>query len=213
MHLSKNRGHGQIFSFLLLLFLKSQLSESCNNSTWNCNQTDVDSSSSKSDLILSSSQNLTTEVFIASTKKTTRLSQVIIESLLNIRFTTRTTSRPRPFSTTESPTDFDSFGENLKLSAIVLAAIALGLGILRVCMMLCKSRRNNQRRMRATALRSHSNVNRHTVFKPDLPPAYAEAVGESNFYQNKLPTYDELSPEQRGPYTIAMENEPSTTRF
>ena len=109
------------------------------------------------------------------------------------------TSRPRSTTRDDSSSDFDSFSENLKRAALILAGIALGLGILRICLMLCKSRsRNNSRSNRhASTVRPQIATIEHHQFKPDLPPAYAEAMANGEHEGGKLPTYEELPYEQR----------------
>ena len=117
----------------------------------------------------------------------------------------RTVSRPtlstsRQRSTPKSPvSDFDAFSDNLKRAALILAGIALGLGILRICLMLCKSRSPNNsvsNRHSATVRPQISTIERHQ-FKPDLPPEYAEAIANIEYDGGKLPTYEELPYEQR----------------
>lgn len=108
------------------------------------------------------------------------------------------TSRIRSTTKLNSGDDLDAFSENLKRAALILAGVALGLGILRVCLMLCKSR------SRTNSLDNHSSsINRPRIstiehqFKPDLPPAYAEAIAHMDNESGKLPTYEELPDEQR----------------
>jgi hypothetical protein len=98
-----------------------------------------------------------------------------------------------------SVADFDAFSENLKRAALILAGIALGLGILRICLMLCKSRsRSNSISDRhSSTVRPHIATIEHHQFKPDLPPAYAEAIANMENAGGKLPSYEELPYEQR----------------
>ena len=109
------------------------------------------------------------------------------------------TSRIRSTTKVNSGDDLDAFSENLKRAALILAGVALGLGILRVCLMLCKSRSRSN-----SVDNHHSSINRsristieHHQFKPDLPPAYAEAIAHMDNEGGKLPTYEELPDEQR----------------
>jgi hypothetical protein len=109
-------------------------------------------------------------------------------------------STTRQRSTSKSPvSDFDAFSDNLKRAALILAGIALGLGILRICLMLCKSRSpNNSISNRHSAIvRPQISTIEHHQFKPDLPPEYAEAIANSEYDGGKLPTYDELPYEQQ----------------
>ncbi|CAF0795730.1 unnamed protein product [Rotaria sp. Silwood1] len=95
--------------------------------------------------------------------------------------------------------NMDSFSDNLKRAALILAGIALGLGILRICLMLCKSRSPNRslsNRHSATVRPQIATIERHQ-FKPDLPPAYAEAITSIDNDGGKLPSYEELPYEQQ----------------
>ncbi|CAF2196162.1 unnamed protein product [Rotaria magnacalcarata] len=113
-------------------------------------------------------------------------------TLLTTRLSSTTTKK-------NSTSSFDAFSDNLKRAALILAGIAIGLGILRICLMLCKSRSPNN-----SSLRSHTATVRpqvatieHHQFKPDLPPAYAEAIRGRESEGGKLPSYEELPCEQR----------------
>jgi len=98
-----------------------------------------------------------------------------------------------------SVADFDAFSENLKRAALILAGIALGLGILRICLMLCKSRSpsNSISNRHSSTVRPQVTTIEHHQFKPDLPPAYAEAIANMQNDGGKLPSYEELPYEQR----------------
>ncbi|CAF0818078.1 unnamed protein product [Adineta ricciae] len=124
------------------------------------------------------------------------------------RTTPRTRTSSRPFLSTtrqryttksDSLSDFDAFSDNLKRAALILAGIALGLGVLRVCLMLCKSRSPNHTfssRHSATVRPDIATIEHHQC-KPDLPPEYAEAIANSERSNGgKLPSYDELPHEQ-----------------
>lgn len=109
------------------------------------------------------------------------------------------TSRIRSTTKVSSSDDLDAFSENLKRAALILAGVAFGLGILRVCLMLCKSRSRSN-----SVDNQHSSINRSRIstieqhqFKPDSPPAYAEAIAHMDNEGGKLPTYEELPDEQR----------------
>ena len=102
-------------------------------------------------------------------------------------------------STSDPNSDFDAFSENLKRAAIILAAIAIGLGCLRLCLMFCKS---DRRARRGTVSPSQGRTD-STVVKPDLPPRYAEALAHPVVDSGKLPSYEELpATHQLPPYTI-----------
>ncbi|CAF0754911.1 unnamed protein product [Rotaria sordida] len=109
-------------------------------------------------------------------------------------------SSRQDFTTTKKRgPNLDSFSDNLKRAALILAGIALGLGILRICLMLCKSRSPNRsfsHRHSATVRPQIATIERHH-FKPDLPPAYTEAITNIENDGGKLPTYEELPNEQR----------------
>src|SRR5258708_2923284 len=51
-------------------------------------------------------------------------------------WSTFSTARLRSTTRISSIADFDEFSENLKRAALILAGIALGLGMLRICLML-----------------------------------------------------------------------------
>ncbi len=112
---------------------------------------------------------------------------------------TFSTARLRSTTRTTLTDDFDAFSENLKRAALILAGIALGLGMLRICLMLCKSRspRNSLSNRRSSTIRPQLATIDHHQFKPDLPPAYAEAIANMENDGGKLPTYEELPYEQR----------------
>ena len=123
-----------------------------------------------------------------------------------------TTSHPRLSTSTSSYYDLDSFTENIKRAAIILAAVAVGLGILRVCLMFCKSSANNSSRSSST-VRPQNGTAEHTVFKPDLPPAYADAISREEHRGGKLPTYDDLPSEQQQPYFVHNQSEITTVQL
>ncbi|UJR26138.1 hypothetical protein I4U23_007482 [Adineta vaga] len=147
-------------------------------------------------------------------------SNLLITPTYSQNSSSRTTSRQRTSSRTLSSTnrqrsttksgplsDFDAFSDNLKRAALILAGIALGLGILRVCLMLCKSRSPNHAfsSRHSATIRPHVATIEQHQFKPDLPPEYAEAISSSEYVNScsssssggKLPSYDELPYEQR----------------
>ena len=115
----------------------------------------------------------------------TKLSTLATSSLYS-------TSKPKPAS------NFDAFSDNLKRAALVLAGIALGLGLLRICLIFCKSRpQNNARSNRRSAIvRPQIATVEHHQFKPDLPPSYAQAIKNGDNDSGKLPSYEELPYDQ-----------------
>lgn len=120
-------------------------------------------------------------------------------------------SRPRTTSKTNPYEDFDSFSENLKRAAIILAAIALLLGILRVCLMFCKSNHATRRQSTVSPFRSRNET---SVVKQDLPPAYAEAFAHPVVDGGKLPSYDELPADHhQPPYTVERDYATTVTPF
>jgi hypothetical protein len=129
-------------------------------------------------------------------------SSLLLQSITPPRTPSRptfSTSRLRSTTTKAGFTDdFDAFSENLKRAALILAGIALGLGILRICLMLCKSRsrRNSLSNRHSSTVRPQVATIEHQ-FKPDVPPAYAEAIANMENDGGKLPTYEELPYEQR----------------
>lgn len=116
-----------------------------------------------------------------------------------IRATASSTSRFLSTTRTSSLSDFDGFSENLKRAALILAGIALGLGILRICLMLCKSRSstNSISNRHSATVRPQISTIEHHQFKPDVPPAYAEAIAYMENDEGKLPAYEELPYEQQ----------------
>ena len=131
-----------------------------------------------------------------------RASSATIGSARSTPSSVFTTSRPRFTTSTSSYYDFDSFTENIKRAAIILAAVAVGLGILRVCLMFCKSSSSDSSRHSSTVSPRNDGV-QPTIFKPDLPPAYAEAIIRGETQGGKLPQYDDLPNEQQQqPYLV-----------
>ncbi|UJR22824.1 hypothetical protein I4U23_025854 [Adineta vaga] len=88
---------------------------------------------------------------------------------------------------------------NLKLVIIIVACICLGIGIVRICFLFCNSsrpRRHSLSNRRQSSIHPRLATIEQNQFKPDLPPAYAEAIANNDLNENKLPTYDELNSEQ-----------------
>jgi hypothetical protein len=186
MHLLRQQQQYQL-CYLLVMFVTRTISlpmkESiqsirCNNLHQNCTFIPRASSSSQSLSTSTHSQGLTPRTTPRPTLSTSRQ---------------RSTSKPSPVS------DFDAFSDNLKRAALILAGIALGLGILRICLMLCKSRSptNSHSNRHSATVRPQIATIEHHQFKPDSPPAYAEAIANRGNDGGKLPTYEELPYEQR----------------
>jgi hypothetical protein len=108
-------------------------------------------------------------------------------------------STPTQYSTTSS-SNSNSYSKVLKFAAIAVGGVALTLGILRICLMLCNSSRSSHMSRSTThtaAVRPAIATIGQTSFKPDLPPAYAEAIINNDMEGNKLPSYDELQNAQQ----------------
>lgn len=104
-----------------------------------------------------------------------------------------------PFTTTPTPSPYSQFSRNFKIAALAVAGIALGLGILRLCLLLCnKSSRPTHNRHTAVVQPQIAMIGQTRV-KPDLPPAYAEAVAYVEQDESKLPSYEELRAEPSAP--------------
>ncbi|CAF3371425.1 unnamed protein product [Rotaria socialis] len=145
-----------------------------------------------------------------STSQTTRQSPIALTTpqrptirtnrqSLTSRLTLPTTRLSSTTTKQNRTSSFDAFSDNLKRAALILAGIAIGLGILRICLMLCKSRSpsNSSSNRHTATVRPQVATIEHHQFKPDLPPAYAEAIRGRDNEGGKLPSYEELSYEQR----------------
>ena len=111
------------------------------------------------------------------------------ESLFNSNRYSTTTPPPPP-----SP--YSQFSRNFKIAALVVAGVALGLGLLRLCLLLCNRSSHSAHNRHTAVVRPQIAVVGHHRVKPDLPPAYAEAVANAEQNENKLPSYAELHTEQ-----------------
>ncbi|CAF2049517.1 unnamed protein product [Rotaria magnacalcarata] len=108
-------------------------------------------------------------------------------------------------STTDKSITPDSFYFNIKIIAIVVAAFVIGIGIVRLIFMFCKSSRpanNSSANHHATPVRPQLATIELSHFKPDLPPTYGEATATIDNDETKLPSYDELQNEQHSRSTI-----------
>jgi len=84
---------------------------------------------------------------------------------------------------------------NLKIIVIIVACMVFGFGFARICLIICKSSRSSNNVLsnrRMSIVRPQIATITNNSFKPDLPPAYAEAVANIDNDESKLPSYDEL---------------------
>jgi hypothetical protein len=91
---------------------------------------------------------------------------------------------------------YHRFSRNFKLIALIITCIAIGLVILRLCLLAChkSSRISNHRH--TSIVRPQIAVVEQNYVKLDLPPAYADAMASYEQRENKLPSYDELQGQQ-----------------
>ncbi|CAF1222019.1 unnamed protein product [Adineta ricciae] len=89
---------------------------------------------------------------------------------------------------------------NLNRFAIVIACIVLVIGAIRVCFLLCKQSACCPTPARRSTICPQISTIEESQFKPDLPPAYAAAIENHDFNENKLPSYDEVNSEQQHSY-------------
>ena len=120
----------------------------------------------------------------------------------------RRESRPAPTDTTSTRSTstrnpYPPLVMNFKIIAIVVAAIALCLALVRICLLICnrssRPSRNEPSHRHTATVRPQIITARAQFVKPDLPPAYAEATAYCELDTTKLPTYDELHNRQRTP--------------
>ena len=83
-----------------------------------------------------------------------------------------------------------------RLAALVIAGIALSLAVLRLCMVICHRPSRVQRSRHAMPSRPQVAIVESHYVKPDLPPAYRDAVAQEEIDESKLPSYDEVRDEQ-----------------
>ena len=209
MHLLHHRKQAEFWFLCFILITSSSagklgLDSPCDSSMRNCRVVESDSLP-----LLSNKVFETTTISSKSSDGTQRSSN---SNNVYLQNKVRATPWPPVPSTTNGPSDLDNFGENLKLSAIVLAAIALGLGMIRVCLMFCKSSSNN-RQSSTSPIRRHRRIAAQTPFKPDLPPAYSVAIRDKRRDEAKPPSYDDLPPEQRQAFTVPIHDELQITNL
>ncbi len=111
-------------------------------------------------------------------------------------------------TTSNSDIKGNPYSINLKIIAIAIAVICLGIGIVRVCFLLCNSPRSSNNQLpnrRRSTVRPQIATIEQNQFKPDLPPAYAEATANIDLNENKLPSYDELHNERQSPSAMTTQ--------
>jgi hypothetical protein len=144
------------------------------------------------------------------------LSERFSESLIDVSTPSTkgqsTSTTDRQSSTTKSTMDRDlnAFSVSLKRAAIILAAIAVGLGVIRFCLLFCKSP-SNRSHIRSASIQPQAFSRTATAFKPDLPPEYAQAVALKDTSTNELPAYADLPVGHRQAYTIFIPIHNETT--
>jgi hypothetical protein len=100
------------------------------------------------------------------------------------------TTTTQSSSTSYGNVERRSFDINLKVIGILIGCIIFVFAITRVCLMICNSSRSSNRR--TSVVRPQVATVELNQFKPDIPPAYAEAVANIDIDDSKLPSYDEL---------------------
>lgn len=106
--------------------------------------------------------------------------------------TISTSTKFSPSGTQYRPHTFEF---NLKIIGILLACIIFVFALIRLCVLVCNSTRTSTHRSshrRTSIVRPQIAVVEMNEFKPDLPPAYAEAVTNIDTDGSKLPSYEEL---------------------
>jgi hypothetical protein len=104
------------------------------------------------------------------------------------------TTIPYP-STSNTYSKRNSYELNLKIIAIFMACFIFGFVIGRLCLMIYNSTHSSSRVLsnrRTSVVRPQIAIIGQNRFKPDLPPAYAEAVANIDNDESKLPSYQEL---------------------
>ena len=120
----------------------------------------------------------------------TYITQTIAGSIRELSSTSTRVSTPSTESSIRRTFEF-----NLKVVATILACIIFVFIVIRLCVMACRSSRssNNQPSYRRrSVVRPQVAVVEMNEFKPDLPPAYAEAVTNIDTDGSKLPSYEEV---------------------
>lgn len=106
-----------------------------------------------------------------------------------------TSTSTRPSSSPNIQYRPHTFEFNLKIIGILLACIIFVFALIRLCVMVCNTSRASNRQSshrRTSIVRPQIAIVEMSEFKPDLPPAYAEAVTNIDTDGSKLPSYEEL---------------------
>jgi hypothetical protein len=104
-------------------------------------------------------------------------------------------------STQYSPTStpyptHNPFTSSLKIIAIFVAGLVLVIIVVRICLILTNSHRSSNNpptNHRRNLVQPQVAIIGQTTFKPDLPPAYTDAIANIDIEENKLPSYGELN--------------------
>ena len=109
-------------------------------------------------------------------------------------------------STSTSSSKHNSFNINLRIIAILAAGLILVIIIVRICVFFMTSSRAPNNPLspirRTNLIEPQIAIIGQNTFKPDLPPAYTEAVANIDIDESKLPSYDELHNQQRTTPTV-----------
>lgn len=90
----------------------------------------------------------------------------------------------------------DNFSRTFRVAALVAAGIALGLGLLRLCLLICHRSSRLPTPRRTAVVRPQLAIIGMNYVKPDLPPTYLDTMAQDENEANKLPSYDEVRDEQ-----------------
>lgn len=127
-----------------------------------------------------------------STKQSDRLEENRLFDGKSMTLSTTTQSS----STSDGMTTRHSYDFNLKIIAILVGCVIFVFGVARLCVIFfnpSRSANNNVSSNRRTSVVGPQIATiRQDNFKPDLPPAYAEAITTIDNDESKLPSYDEL---------------------
>ncbi|CAF1551035.1 unnamed protein product [Rotaria sp. Silwood1] len=102
-------------------------------------------------------------------------------------------------TTSHKPTPNRSYGLAFKLLTIFSIVFVFGMIIIRLCFKFCSSNRSSNVLSSIhgiPVIRPQVSTIELPYYKPDLPPAYPEAIANIDNDETKLPSYDELQNEQ-----------------
>jgi hypothetical protein len=126
------------------------------------------------------------------TKQSDRLEENRLFHGKSVTLSTTTQSSP----TSNGTIKHNSYNFNLKIIAILIGCVIFVFGVARLCVIFCnpaRSANNNVSSNRRTSVVGPQIATiRQDNFKPDLPPAYAEAITTIDNDDSKLPSYEEL---------------------